>query len=365
MTDVGAFDRIERDLDRRLAAARRRSPAFDHVWRAQDHYYTVMGPRLAASIAYYGFFAVFALGLVAYWVFGTILRDNDQVSAAAGVFLRRNLPFLDPAQILESSGRVGFVGLVLLVFTGVSWVEAIRSSQRLVYGLEQQPGYPVVRQLVDLTVLVVVFALLGVSVAAIDALESLLRWLLSSTGSVGLVLVSGVLSVLVNLVLAAALMTAVPRLAISRRRLRPAVLFLAVGITVLNTLGRYYVVRTERNPAYTVVAGAVGLLLYLYLLNQLLLFGAALVATSDQGRVVDLAGDGGYGVSAAPVSLTGPVAGTPPSTSVDSSPPASADPAPPAPGGGERDGGVPGDAEADRGRTGGPESTPGDERRDR
>jgi len=48
-------------------------------------------------------------------------------------------------------------------------------------------------------------------------------------------------------------------------------------------------VRTERNPAYTVVAGAVGLLLYLYLLNQLLLFGAALAATSRHGRVIDLA----------------------------------------------------------------------------
>ncbi|MBQ1066161.1 ribonuclease BN, partial [Micromonospora sp. D75] len=60
----------------------------------------------------------------------------------------------------------------------------------------------------------------------------------------------------------------------------------------LNTVGRYYVVRTERNPAYTVVATAVGLLLYLYLLNQLVLFGAALAATSPYGRVVDLAEGG-------------------------------------------------------------------------
>ena len=101
------------------------------------------------------------------------------------------------------------------------------------------------------------------------------------------------LSVLVNAVLATALLVAVPRLRMSRRRLRPAVLLVAVGITLLNTVGRYYVVRTERNPAYTVVAGAVGLLLYLYLLNQLVLFGAALAATSRHGRVVDLAEGGG------------------------------------------------------------------------
>jgi hypothetical protein len=136
-----------------------------------------------------------------------------------------------------------------------------------------------------------IFLLLGVSVAAVDALESLLRFLLRSTGSVGLTTVSAVLSVLVNAVLATALLVAVPRLRMSRRRLRPVVVVVAVGITLLNTVGRFYVVRAERNPAYAVVAGAVGLLLYLYLLNQLVLFGAALAATSRHGRVVDLARD--------------------------------------------------------------------------
>lgn len=281
--------RVGAGIDRRLTAVRHRSRGFDHLWRAGLHYTDVLGGRLAAAIAYYGFFAVFALALVGYSIFGVILEDNDEVSAAAADFLRRNLPFLDPAQIAESSGTVGVAGLVILVFTGVGWVEAIRSSQRLIYGLNQQPGNLVVRRLVDLGVLVVVFVLLGVSVAAVDALGSLLRWLLHSTGSVGLTTVSAVLSVLINTVLAIALLVIVPRLRMSRRRLRPVVLFVAVGITLLNTVGRYYVVRAERNPAYTVVAGAVGLLLYLYLLNQLLLFGAALAATSRHGRVVDLA----------------------------------------------------------------------------
>ncbi|MFG3419650.1 YhjD/YihY/BrkB family envelope integrity protein [Micromonospora sp. NPDC049460] len=286
---MNVWGRIEAGVDRRISAARRRSGAVDHLWRAGVLYAEVLGGRLAAAIAYYGFFAVFALALVAYSIFGAILEDNDEVSAAAAEFLRENLPFLDPVQIADSSGTVGVVGLVILVLTGIGWVEAIRSSQRLMYGLNQQPGNLVVRRLVDLGVLLVVFVLLGVSVAAVDALESLLRFLLRSTGSVGLTTVSAVLSVLVNAVLATLLLVAVPRLRMSRVRLRPVVLLVAVGITLLNTVGRYYVVRTERNPAYTVVAGAVGLLLYLYLLNQLVLFGAALAATSRRGRVVDLA----------------------------------------------------------------------------
>ncbi|WP_130331489.1 YihY/virulence factor BrkB family protein [Micromonospora kangleipakensis] len=289
---MNVIGRIEASLGRRVDAVRRRSAAFDHLWRAGTLYSDVLGGRLAAAIAYYGFFAVFALALVAYWIFGAILQDNDEVSKAAADFLDENLPFLNPQQIAQSSNTVGVIGLIILVITGIGWVEAIRSSQRLMYGFNQQPGNLVVRRVVDLGVMVAVFVLLGVSVAAVDALESLLRFLLRSTGSVGLTTVSAVLSVLINAVLATALLVAVPRLRMSRRRLRPVVLVVAVGITLLNTVGRYYVVRTERNPAYTVVATAVGLLLYLYLLNQLVLFGAALAATSPYGRVVDLAEGG-------------------------------------------------------------------------
>ncbi|MFC3504261.1 YihY/virulence factor BrkB family protein [Micromonospora krabiensis] len=286
---MNVIGRVEAAIDRRVSAARRRSPVFDHVWRAGALYAQVLGGRLAAAIAYYGFFAVFALALVAYAIFGAILEGNDDVSEGAAEFLEQNLPFLDPVQIADSSSTVGVVGLIILAFTGIGWIEAIRSSQRLMYGLNQQPGNLVIRRLVDIGVMIIVFVLLGLSVAAVDALESALRFLLRSTGSLGLTTLSAVLSVVVNAVLATLLLVAIPRLRMSRSRLRPVVWLVAVGITLLNTVGRFYVVRTERNPAYTVVAGAVGLLLYLYLLNQLVLFGAALAATSGRGRVVDLA----------------------------------------------------------------------------
>ncbi|WP_369916169.1 YihY/virulence factor BrkB family protein [Plantactinospora sp. KBS50] len=304
------LSRIETGFDRWIAALSRRSRWFDHLWRALMRYQEVLGGRLAAAIAYYGFFAVFALGLLAYSAFGVVIRNSARVQVAVAQFLAENLPFVDLNQILNSSSSASVAGAIILVFTGVGWVEAIRSSQRLIFGLQQQPGNIVVRWLIDLAVLLGIFVMLGASVAAIDALESLLRWLLRSTGSVGLGLLSGVLSVLVNLVLAAALMVVVPRVRISRRRLRPAILFVAIGITLLNTVGRYWIGRTERNPAYTVVAGTVALLLYLYLLNQLLLFGAAIAATSEHGRIVDLSGGRPPVVVAPPP--TGPPGSEPP-----------------------------------------------------
>ncbi|MEV4758079.1 YhjD/YihY/BrkB family envelope integrity protein [Micromonospora sp. NPDC049559] len=285
---MNVFDRIEAAIDRPVSALRRRYRRFDHLWRALIRYNEVLGGRLAAAMAYYGFFAVFALGLVGYWIFAAVLEQNDAVNHAVSGFLEQHLPFLDPVEIQQGSGRVGAIGLVLLAFTGIGWVEAIRTSQRLIYGFEQHPGYIVIRQLLDLAVLVFLFVLLGVSIGAVDALESLLAWMLGAR-SLGASISSWILSQLVNMVIAAALLAVVPRLRMSARRLLAPVLVVSLGITLLNSVGRYYVMRWERNPAYTVVAGAVGVLLYLYLLNQLLLFGAALAATSRHGRVVDLA----------------------------------------------------------------------------
>jgi membrane protein len=56
-------------------------------------------------------------------------------------------------------------------------------------------------------------------------------------------------------------------------------------------VGKSFVGLVQRNPAYGLVASAVGVLVYLYVFNQLLLFGAAWAATSPHGRVVDLSAD--------------------------------------------------------------------------
>jgi membrane protein len=105
-----------------------------------------------------------------------------------------------------------------------------------------------------------------------------------------------VLEFVVNLILAAAMLTAVTRVRLSPRRLIAPTLVIAVGIQLLNTIGRYLIARSADRPAYTVAGTTVGLLIYLYLLNQLILFGAALAATATKGTAIDLgAGAAGLG----------------------------------------------------------------------
>lgn len=285
---------VERALDRaevRILRGRHRSPYFDHFCRAVLRYDEVQGGRLAAAIAYYGFFAVFALLLIGYSVFGILLSNNSQLFQIVDEFIRQNLPFLDLRQVLDSGRTVGIVGILGLTFTGIGWIEAIRSSQRLIWRLNEHPGYIVLRQLVDLGVLLGILILLIASVSAVYGLEQLLEWLADGRAGFLLTATSWIATVALNMLLAGALLVAVPRLRMTVRRLVPPVLQVGIGITLLNTVGRTFVGVVQHNPAYALVASAVGVLVYLYVFNQFLLFGAAWAATSPHGRVVDMSAE--------------------------------------------------------------------------
>ncbi len=288
---MNLIDRAYEAAASRIMAGRYRSRYFDHLCRALLRYDEVQGGRLAAAIAYYGFFAIFALLLIGYSLFGLVLKNNVELLGIVSDFLERNLPFLDLQQILNSGKTVGIVGIVGLTFTGIGWVEAIRSSQRLIWRLNEQPGYFGVRQAVDLMVLIGILLLLAASQLAVYGLEKLLDYL--ANGQMGFLLsaASVILTIVINMVLAAALLAAVPRLRMTMRRLVPPVLQVGIGITLLNTVGKSFVGLIQRNPAYGLVASAVGVLIYLYVFNQLLLLGAAWAATSPHGRVVDLSAD--------------------------------------------------------------------------
>jgi membrane protein len=288
---VNVVDRAYDAAEARIMKWRCRSKYFDHLCRALVRYDNVNGGRLAAAIAYYGFFAVFALLLIGYSIFGILLTNNDELFDIVRDFLRQNLPFLNLQQVLDSGRAVGVVGLLGLLFTGIGWVEAIRSSQRLIWRVNEHPGYVGIRQLVDLAILLGILILVAITVGAVSGLESLLEWLSDGHASWLISLVSWIATIAINMLLAAALLAAVPRLRMTVRRMLPPVIQVGIGITLLNTVGKSFVGLVQRNPAYGLVASAVGVLVYLYVFNQLLLFGAAWAATSPHGRVVDLAAD--------------------------------------------------------------------------
>jgi membrane protein len=275
--------------------ARRRVGWLDHLARAVVRYDQADGGRLAAAVTYYSFFAAFSLALLGFAILGHLL-DDPTVLRAVQAYLSQNLPSLDAQALREARGTAGLVAFVVLPVAGLFWVDSLRSSIRAIWRLPQYPGNFFLRQLIDLAVLAGLGLLLAASLAAATGTETLLnrllhdaadtagppgRWLLGTAGYV--------LGIGVNVLLAIAALTALPRLRMRLSRVLGPALFVAAGLELLKTLGRIYVQRTQANPAYQVVTGAVAVLVFLSLLNQLVLFAAALTATSTRGPITDLA----------------------------------------------------------------------------
>jgi membrane protein len=269
----------------------------DHLIRAGLRYDEADGGRLAAAVTYYAFFATFALGLLAFAAFGFIL-DDPAVLRSVERYFAENLPHVDVQTLRSARNTAGIIAFIGLPITGWFWTDVLRSSIRKIWRLPEYPGKLVVRVLVDLLVLAGLGMLLAASLwvaylttsaanrlvdaADTDAAQS--RWLLAT---VGLLLGIGV-----NTVLAGGMLTGLPRVRMPLRRVLGPALLVAVGLELLKTLGRLYVQRTEANPTYHLVAGSVGLLVFLNAVNQMVLFAAALTATSTAGRPADLATEG-------------------------------------------------------------------------
>src|SRR5256714_7362290 len=278
---------------RRLRRLRERSPLVEHIWQALLRYDKENGSRLAAATAYYGFFATFALGVLLFAILGVAWSRTDAPQHTVELYLRTNFPLLDVHALAEASRGISTIAAIALVFAGIWWVESMRAAQRALWCLEQHPGNFLVRYLIDLAVLVGLGLLLAISLAISLGLQDILLRLPGDQSRPltrhALDWSSALLAAGVDLVIAAALLAGVPRLRIPFRRLLPSALVIVLGLGLLKTAGRWYVSRMTHNPAYQLAAGAIGLLIFMYLFNQVTLFATALAATSTKGEVRDLA----------------------------------------------------------------------------
>jgi membrane protein len=273
-----------------VLAARKRWRHFDHFWRTKDRYGEVLGGRLSAAIAYYGFFAVFALAMVVYSVLINLVSARPSTVANVDTFLRQYFTTLNVDALKANSASLTWIGAIGLVLAGLGWVDAWRSSLRAVWRLDQHPGNFLVLRLVDLATLIIFGLMMALSLGATDLIARLFRAIAGpATGTIWYRLATASLIVAINLAISFGLLTLLPRVHLTWRRLAGPWVAIAGGLTALNELGKYAFSRTENNPAYAVVATSVGLLIYLYTFNQIVIWATAWAATAHNGKVFDLA----------------------------------------------------------------------------
>jgi membrane protein len=275
--------------------ARSRHGWLDHTARALVRYDKAHAGRLSAALTYYAFFATFALVLLGFAILSRVLNSPAALGQVQ-LYLSGTFPRLDVQALRNAGGTAGLVACVALPLTGLFWMDTLRSATRAIWRLDQYPGNFFLRQIIDLGIVAGLGTLLSLSLAVAFAAEWVLAWLVVSTVGVDaapaqwmLPVAAFVLGIGVNTLLAIALLTAPPRLHLPLRRVIGPALVITIGLEILKTLGQVVLNLTAANPAYQVVTGAVAMLLFLKVLNQLILFATALAATSTTGDVTDLA----------------------------------------------------------------------------
>jgi membrane protein len=265
------------------------------IMRAYTRYRVQRGSRLAAALTYSAFLSMFPLlavtAAVVAGVMGTsgVNRLRDQITASVPG-LAAKLP-LD--SIVANAATIGVISGVLLVWSGLSWVNMTRGGLRTIWRIDDMPGKFVTRKAGDLAALVGLGVTVAVSVGASTIPTDLAGRLLRALGVDATAPARAVLWILGILVGVAAstamfayLLSGIPRLRIPRGVLLRAAAVGAVVFELAKVLLAAYFGGVASKSLYGAFGVPIALLLWFNLTFQLVLGLSAWTAT----RTEDLLG---------------------------------------------------------------------------
>jgi membrane protein len=229
--------------------------------------------RLAAVVAYYAFFSLFPLLMVLVFVLGTLLdgslRDDIMDSALMNFPVIGTQISKDGGQ-LEGQGLALLIGLATALWAGTHAFDAFDHAIHTVWDGPRAKRSMIRRRLSALFQL----GVLGGALVATTAATVLLNSVVSVPGMAvpAKVLVSVVLNTLFGLVM----FRVVGGSERTWRDHLPGSIVAGVGLTLLQTLGQYYLQRlvSGASDTYGTFATVIGLLSWLHLLASLLIWSA-------------------------------------------------------------------------------------------
>jgi membrane protein len=229
--------------------------------------------QLAALMAWYGFFALFPALLVLVTVLGFVLRGNyrlyrDIVDSAIGQFpvIGRDLQ----VDALGGSTVALVIGLLGAIWAGLGITLAGQRAMDQVWDVPHRLRRNFLTARLRGLLILLVLGLLNVAVTTAVGL------LAGGLGGTELKIAGFVASALLDVVLFWAVFRFYTSDDVPTRQLWPGIVLAAVGWVLLQALGGLYVDRVVRhaNQTYGFFAIVIGLLSWLYLGAQMLLYAA-------------------------------------------------------------------------------------------
>lgn len=283
-----------------VATVRRRSGLVDHLVRMQEHYGAVKAGRQAGAVTYFGFLSFFPILALAFFVVGLVSRVYAGARQDLADALNAVMPGLIGSddgqatlgQIERAASTLGIVGAVVLLYTGLGWLSAMRDALTTVFETprSQQPGF-VAAKVRDLLMLVLIGGVLFVSVVVAGLIGGfsgdLIDWLDLRVDLGWLVQVLTILvGVGADLVLFFLCFRLLGRTDAPRSALWQGALLGALAFEALKQLSNLLLRSTQGSPAFQAFGIALIVLVWINYFSRIVLYSAAFAHTAPAARAL-------------------------------------------------------------------------------
>lgn len=284
----------------RADQARERFPLLDQLIRTLQHYGEVYGNQLAGAVTYFGFLSFFPIVALAFAGVGYIVEWVPGADEAVMQAIESILPGMvgtDPGQINVEAiaarrAGVGLVGLAGLLYAGLGWMSAVRTSLDAVFSVVGEKGNFILGKVKDLVVLGIIGLILVVSVSVGTTVAAFTRtvtdWLgIADVPGIALVLRLGVIlvGIAANTLMFATMYTFLARHNAPGKAIWQGALIAAVGFEVLKQLASLVIGSVTGNALYGAFAIMIALLVWISYFARLTVLGASWAAVGGVLKV--------------------------------------------------------------------------------
>ncbi|MFJ9565444.1 YihY/virulence factor BrkB family protein [Streptomyces fuscichromogenes] len=267
-----------------------------HAWRSYERLDRVKWSRLAAAMTFISFISLFPLLTVGAAIGAATLSESRQQDIQKKI--ADQVPGisdqLDIHSLVQNAGTVGLIAGAVLLFTGINWVGQMRDCLRAVWQLADKDQNPILAKAKDSVILVgfggavlVTFAVSTIASAAVGWTSRQLGIAEHSWGSILLRTAAFAVAVTADFLLLLYVLTLLPGVEPSRRRLLVAALIGAVGFELLKLLLSGYIQGVAGKSMYGAFGVPVALLLWINFTARIVLFCAAWTAEETTAEFRD------------------------------------------------------------------------------
>ena len=252
-------------------------------------YFSARGPHLAAMLAYYALLSLFPFVFLAASLVSAIGRPEESSA------LLRDLSHVLPGtsakdlahyvRLLEANfAEIGIIGLVALLWSSLGFFSALESGLNVLYGLPNRGFLHQKLVMLGLLGVALIGLLLGLTIVVTS--QTALSQVAPGLSNLAAWRIGGALAIstLTTLLFLLLVYRTLPNTVVTTRQVLPGALLATAVLQITFEALPLYVRSVAGLPALKVFAGAAVLLVWMYLMGNIVLLGGAITWWSARGR---------------------------------------------------------------------------------